>query len=196
MEDIFLQKANYYDECIQVLSNFHKNAKQTKLPLVEWTSRFSLFIVLGAYDLWILMYNVHTSVTKYQQNFYARQISLLVFELMQDIPQNLSKEFHTIYFTILGNSNFNLEAVNIKKSFDLFQNKHASYFKKIRDLVAAHREHNADIQLNIINDMNDGEVSTIAFEFIQNLEKLMVLMNNTIRLINKDSRIFIYKGNN
>lgn len=90
--------------------------------------------------MWINVYDYHVSEKKYQQNYSARQASLNIFELLEDISQHMGIKKHFAVFS--REKAFEEEAINFRKSFNQLRNERAEYFKDIRDFTVAHRDHN------------------------------------------------------
>ncbi len=186
INNIFKQKADYYEKAIEAF-NFYRNATyNTKIDLFIWLGDFSMFTILVSYDLWILQIDYQKSFKKYQQNFYARQSALLCFELFSDIPQNINDKYQRLLIDKIENPELNEKATTIRKKFSKIRNDNESRFKEIRDLTAAHREHNVSKLLAVKNAMNNQEIMDFTLKYMKLIEELDYLLNDVILYLKEE----------
>jgi hypothetical protein len=186
---VFKQKADYYDSLLEGLGGFRQLSYGSKLGLLIWYSDFCFFITLSCYDLWIVINDYTRSIKVYQQNYYARQLSLIVFELFSDISQHFNDKFKQLYENRISDIELRERAIELRKVFNKYKSDNESKYKDIRDKTIAHRSHDINVQINLINGMTNDQVFEFAFEYIKRLEELLGLLNDTIRYINKDGEI-------
>lgn len=186
INDLFKQKADYYERAIEAFNYYRNTAYNSKIDLFIWLGDFSMFTILVSYDLWILQIDYQKSIKKYQQNFYARQSALLCFELFSDIPQNINDKYQKLLIDKIKDSEINEKAITIRNKFNKIRNDNESRFKEIRDLTAAHREHNISKLLDVKNAMNNQEIMDFTLEYMKLIEELDYLLNDVILYLKEE----------
>jgi len=184
---IFLQKANYYDEAIIAFDIYREFAYKTKLKLIIWICDFSYFTLLSSYDLFIIYIDYQKSQKVYQQCFYARQASLLCFELLSDISQHFNRMFNELFLDKITDEELSNISKELRSVFHKLKNENESKFKVIRDITSAHRDHDISKQIEIMNNMDVEMIMEFSFQYLKQIEVLQVLLNNTIKYIREDS---------
>lgn len=190
IEQIFRKKADYYDNCLIAFNGFRAGAYSTELPLLEWVADFSIFTLMGAFDLWIVHCDYLRSVKAFQRNYYTRQSALLLFELLNGIPEYFSKE-KTLYFTVLfeekllDKSIFN-NMKSIRKDIGWMKQKEQQSLKEIRNLVAAHREKDLNKSFKVLNQINEDKIQVLSLSLLKKIDLLHTEMNKCISYIHQD----------
>ena len=188
VDEIFKQKADYYDEALRLFGEFRKRAYGTKLELLEWFSDFSIFTLLGAYDLWIILIDYQKAIKVYQRTYYARQAALICFELLSDNSQQIGNEYIKLLIEKVDEENISKKAIQIRKDFNKLRSDNESKFKDIRDYTIAHRDHNISNQLKIINSLDMDWIMEFSMDYLNKIEELHSLFNQFINKINIDGK--------
>ena len=186
INNVFVQKAEYYESAIEAFSIYRNGALSSGIELFIWLSNLSTFTLLVLYDLWILQIDYEKSQRKYQQNYYARQSALLCFELFSDIPQNINDKYQKLLIDEIEDLEINSKATEIRKKFNKIRNDNESKFKEIRDLTAAHRDHDVSKLISIQGEMNNQEIIDFAFDYMKLIEELDFLLSDVIKYLNKE----------
>jgi len=186
IEEIFKQKADYFDDVLRFLSTYRVAAYQTDIDVLKWFSDYAIFTVLALYDLWILQCDYEKATKVYQQNYYARQTALLCFEILSDISEHNGEKYSKLFIEIIDNDSINARAKSIRKNLNKIRNDNEKRLKDIRDFTAAHREHDMTKQIDIINEMNNDEIMKFAFHYMKEIEILNKLMNDVVKYIQED----------
>jgi hypothetical protein len=184
--EVFKQKADYYDSVLEGLGKFRQITYGSKLGLLIWYSDFCFFITLSCYDLWIVISDYIKSIKVYQQNYYARQLSLIIFELLSDISQHFDEKYKQLFEIKIDDEILKKRAYAVRKIFNKYRNDNESNYKNIRDTTIAHRSHDIDLQINVINGMANDEIFQFSFDYLKSLEDLLSLLSDTVKYINKD----------
>lgn len=187
IEKLFKQKADYYDNVLKAFNEYRSAAYGTKANLIQWLADYSVFTLLGSYDLWIIHCDYHKSVKVFQQNYYARQASLICFELLQDVSQLCNEKYSELLIKRISDKEIVTEAIDVRKILHKFRNENEKKFKDIRDITIAHRDHNISTQIEIINNMDNNWILGFTLEFLQLIERLHLLLGKAINYIQKDS---------
>lgn len=193
---MFKKKADYYDETLRIFDKYREAIYWTESELLKWFSDFAIFTLLGSYDLFIIICDYHKSIKKFQQTYYARQASLVCFELLDDISQHFNKNFNELMLNKIKDSSINEEYKRLSKAFNKMRNDDGAKFKTIRDYTIAHRDHNISKQIEIMNDMDNEWIIKFSLEYLKVIEELVVIMYiwSDTQKLNKDMFLEKYWG--
>ena len=125
------------------------------------------FLLLLHYDFAVLSYNHATEVDELKQNLYARQLALLLHEALEDVPAILGGEFRRAVGTLPSGASHLSALSPILKSLSSLRKTHQSQIADIRNFVAAHRDHDALKQLEIMRGIRSIWLVSISSEFTE-----------------------------
>jgi len=109
---------------------------------------------------------------KWQKIYFARQVVLLIYEALNDIPEILGKEYKKI-FILINESKDYMEQLNLyKKELEKIKKENYSYLHEIRTNVAAHRDQNIDSQIKVLREIDPYKIIKILFAFEKSLRKI------------------------
>lgn len=186
VNEMFKQKADYYEEIIKAFQSYRSGAYGSEIKLLKWLGDFCLFTIFGSYDLWVLQCDYQKAINLYQQNLYARQTALICFELLSDIPQKINENYQQLLVEKISDIKINERAVHIRKKLNKIRNEKEHDLKDIRDIVAAHREQDVSKHIQIINKMDNKDIIHFAFDYLKLIEELNTLFNDAIIYLSKD----------
>jgi hypothetical protein len=184
--NFFKLKADYYDDMLKGFNEYRTAAYSTGLDLLMWLSDFSIFSIMGSYDLWIVLNDYYGAQKKYQQYFYLRQASLICFELLTDISQHCNNNFNDLLINLIVDRSINNESRRIRKSLNKVRNDNVSKFKHIRNLTIAHRDHNISQQVEIMNNIDADWIIEFSLNYLKLIEELHILLNRAMNFISSD----------
>lgn len=141
----------------------------------------ALFMVLIEQDLSAYSAALYYANSKWHQQFAARGMAVLLYEVAEDIPAVLGKDYRQA-LRDLGLGNSWLQALNKSTaSFNKFKDEHATFLKTVRNYVGAHKEKNALAQLAVLEKLDHMEVYRLGAQFSESLRSLvdfqMALLN-------------------
>lgn len=180
-EKRFIERYSVLESNINLIKKIKKLAedKGTNDHVILWNV-FG-FINILSYDLVSVGYSLLFEKKEWQKVYFARQVVLLIYEALNDIPDILGKDFKNIFEDISEAENYLIELKSLKKKFGRFKTIHFEKLKEIRMNIIAHRDHDIDNQLRYIENIDPYEIINIMFEFERilrsisdHLQKLMV----------------------
>jgi hypothetical protein len=139
------------------------------LGLTKYSSLYNsmCFLLLLHYDYAVLSYNHATEVDELEQNLYARQLCLLLHEALEDVPTVFGSEFRKAASS-LPSGNSHLDSLSrVLKSLHTFRKTHQGQIANVRHFVAAHRDHDALKQLEVMRGIDSIGLVSISSEFVQ-----------------------------
>lgn len=185
-KNIFKMKADFYEDVIEEFKFFSSSNFGSNIKLLKWLDDFYLFNVYSLYDFWIIHNGYKMSVTKYQRTYYAKQAALLCYELLSDEPSILAENFNELFLNLISEKQITERAKSIRKKLNRFRNEVQPKLKQIREIIAAHRDHNVSKQVRIIEGMNNEEIIQTTSKYTSLLKELTNLFTDVIKYIRKD----------
>ncbi len=150
-----------------------KNAaikKSNKENIILWNVFGFLNII--AFDLVSVGYNLIFEDKKWQKIYYARQVSLIIYEALKDIPEVLGKNYKQLFVGIDIAKDYLDELNKYKKDLERYKSEHLKILYEIRVNVSAHRDQDIDNQLAIISKIDPYKIIKIMTDFELILRKL------------------------
>jgi hypothetical protein len=133
----------------------------------------ALFMVLVDQDLSAYSAALYYANSKWHQQFAARGMAVLLYEVAEDIPEVLGKEYRQA-LRDLGLGDSWLQALNRSTAgFNAFKKDHASFLKTVRNYVGAHKEKNALVQLAVLETLDHMELYRLGAKFSNPLRLLV-----------------------
>jgi len=130
------------------------------------------FLLLLHYDFAILAYNHAAEVDERKQNLYARQLCLLIHEALEDIPTVFGNPFRNAAVS-LPNGQTHVSAISsVLKTLGDIRRTNERPIADVRNFVAAHRDHDALKQLEIMRNINNLWLMSISEKFTEFLGKM------------------------
>ena len=193
IDEIFNSKAEYYDTILTNFNEYRAGAYSTNLTLLKWVADFSIFTLMGAFDLWIAHCDFYKSVKSFQRNYYSRQSALIIFELFNGIPKYFSMGENE-YFTELFEKRIQDKSISedfkvIRKEIGRLKNKEQRGLKEVRNLVAAHRERDLSKAISVLNKMNEDSIQQLSLSLLKKIDTLHSVLNRCISHIYHDGEL-------
>lgn len=170
------------EKTIATIRAQNKNAKDKKMEHYRRIYNVSLYLLIFEYDIAILRNDALFSVRKWKKGFVARQMAILLYEASQDIPILLGKELRESLGEIGLTKDELTEFNTVTKALNIFKNEHQDILKKLRNFAGAHRDKDAAMQLEIIEEVDILDVMELAGNFYEVIRKLVPFM---IKMIQK-----------
>lgn len=152
-QKIFNQKALYLERTLVVFQKFYNSAKFAGFKKMIWLGNLSIFSLIVEYDLWIYTCSFGSSNRNFR-NAYARLACVSIVESIEDILQMMGKDYQEFYTNIIEDSILKNRALSFRKKISNFRFENENTMREIRNYVLAHRDHNIEKQIEIINKMD------------------------------------------
>jgi len=124
------------------------------------------FIGTCCADLDIFIDHLCSRPSQTRASLYARIACLIIAELLDDVPVLTGKVFQNIVGALTGEEGL-WEFRSITKEFSRIRKDHETDVRKIRNIVIAHRDHDVEAQLAIMEALNFGSVVALAAELVR-----------------------------
>jgi hypothetical protein len=171
---------------IDTIKREYKRARDADLEHYTRFYNVSLFILVMDYDMSILsQYYVESCIKDkdWEKKYIARQIAVSLYEASEDIPQLLGKGFRASLRTIPLWDEAENELNEITKKLDQFKQSHKKILGELRNFVAAHRDHDAFKQMEIIDDLNPDSIYALLGDFYDIVNPLVSFMTHIVSIM-------------
>ncbi len=125
------------------------------------------FIELSMNDLTLMVDSIITPQTGSHQILYVRVAVLILAEMMEDIPELLGKDFREALVQSGCEHALMEEFSPIGRAFGQLRREHETDLKKIRNISIAHREKDAEAQIELMEVIDVSNVVRLATELIK-----------------------------
>lgn len=145
------------------------------IPFLAQLANLIQYIELMAYDVLCLCEDMLTTRSRWKKKLYARLIAITIFESMNDLAFLLGKPFKEKLINIRL-PNFDTNRRTVHKEIVEFNKAHNDRLKKIRNTVIGHRDHNAEMQIDIIKSLRPGDIYRVSADFFSVQSKFHTLL--------------------
>jgi hypothetical protein len=151
-----------------------------KMTNYQRVHNVALYLALFERDVAILRTEAAFSTPGWKQNFVARQLAILLYEASHDMVDILGKDFRHNLQSISRDSEIVSRLNGISKQFNAFKNDNQELLHTLRNFVGAHRDRDAEKQLQIIEGVDLLQILKLAERFYIPLRELMEFLTNTM----------------
>lgn len=168
----FNDRYNVLESNIKLTEKIKRLAKEKKSNenVIIWN--IFGFLNILEYDLTSVGYNLVFENKPWQKVYYARQVTLVMYEAFNDLPEVLGKYYKQIFEGIEKAKPYLETLKGYKKDFEFLKNTNFEYLQEIRMNVSAHRDQDIDRQLEVIRTIDPYRVIKIMFDFEKILRKI------------------------
>lgn len=129
------------------------------------------FSLLFNFDLSCLLRDLRARKGTWHVKLHARHLALAMFECVEDFLALLGKDFRALV-SKTDNTGAALATLNdLHRRLRAFQDQHRD-FGPIRHSITAHREHNAAVQIHLLQNLDDAAIESAAWAMIKWLSDL------------------------
>lgn len=159
-----------------------ENANKFNAPNIKTVFNVSLYLLLLDQDLAYFTKDLVFAIGDRRRAFVAKHEALLLYEAGEDVPQLLGREFRAA-INALGAPPEDLARINaVSSELNKFWQRHRDFLGKIRNALAAHREHNALLYAARLEELKPLDVMARAAELSGLLEQLVQALTAVARL--------------
>lgn len=159
-----------------------ENASKWNATNITTVFNVSLYLLLLDQDLAYFTRDLVLAIGDRRRAFVAKHEAVLLYEAAADLPQLLGREFRTA-INALGVPPEDLARINaVSSELNKFWQRHRDFLGKIRNALAAHREHNALMYSERLEELKPLEVMARAAELSGLLEQLVKALTAVARL--------------
>jgi hypothetical protein len=120
------------------------------------------FCIMFDADLSVLARDMCCTSDWWQSRLYGRLLAMTMLECVEDIPAVLGKRFREALRTLVSDPLQHQRVSTITKSLSEFRKGNEAELRHVRHVAAAHRDHNVDAQLQVIESLNIKKLTALA----------------------------------
>lgn len=161
--------------------------KETLFDLRQrrWTTHaelwnIALHINIAAHDLSVLVWQVVAERDIWARKLAARHVALMVSETAEDVVQLLGGPIRTSLNRLGVLDRYDADLRTIRRPLDMFRTKHDRELKDIRNVAAAHRDHDGLRMLGMIETADIEQTIDLGMEFSKILNEIGPLLQRIL----------------
>jgi hypothetical protein len=149
-----------------------EEATRAEVPQYVTIYNAGLFFVLVEQDISAYSECITFARSEWQRQFFARGLAILLYEAAEDIPQVFGGHYRKCIGEFEDGTGWLKRLNSIASQFNQFRVNRSEFLGKVRNLIGAHRDHNAIAQLHLMGELKSIEVYKLAAEFSTPLRQL------------------------
>lgn len=182
----FSQNLKSVEALLNSSIEWRKNCERFEVDSLIQLANIIQFIILVNYDMSCLLDDMCRKHSRLKRKIYTKHLILVMFEGTEDLKELLGKKVQDILKELNCSESMINQIRQLHKELHEFINKNYSFFRQVRNTVIAHREHNAQEQIELLNALNDFETIIVGGEFIELITKLNRFFQMVVDSINND----------
>jgi hypothetical protein len=135
----------------------------------------ALYALLLDQDLFEFNRDMVMATSNRRRGFVARHLAVLLYEGTHDLPELLGRDYRESLQNVRVPAELIEELNEVSSAFNRFKDQHQTTLSAIRNAVAAHREHDVKLQLNLLDSIKPIAILKLAADFSAPLNKLVAL---------------------
>lgn len=181
LEADFVKTIHKVETTLNLFSDTINLVKQHNLDKNRLFWNTARYVNIVSLDLKILSKHQAFSESEWEKRLFARQISLLIYEALDDILFLLGKEFKIIANEYKDDNSF-LKLLNeVRNKLNLFKSVHYEKIKAHRNNSIAHRDKDTGEQLKHIYSISWLDSVNMSSEFDRILNELGMFLEKIMR---------------
>jgi hypothetical protein len=178
------------DSCAQLRKAIEESGRKD----FELLCNLNQYTLLCVYDLSTLMHDVVLSIGRDRHKTYARMLAVVLLESVEGITHLLGKDFHEALRKAPNTSQFETQAKVVSKNLNAFKKSNSKILRTIRNIAAAHRDLQADVQWDLIEQLDALQIARAAVKFLGHLNELITLLTMLINELNQSLNAEFRRG--
>jgi hypothetical protein len=149
---------------LEELAKTRKKLEKYRISEVACLYEAAQFCIMFDADLSVLARDMCCTSDWWQSRLYGRLLAMTMLECVEDIPTVLGKRFRESLRTLVSNERQRQRISVITKSLSEFRKSNEAELRRVRQIAAAHRDHNVNVQLDVIEKLNIKKLTVLANE--------------------------------
>ncbi|MDB6122068.1 MAG: hypothetical protein JWQ71_1061 [Pedosphaera sp.] len=176
---------------LQACKENKERFKKNGLTEYEQLYNIAIYIFLSNHDLTVLQLKLTTEGNPRIQSMYERQIVVLLYESLDDIPVMLGKDFRKNLLKLKEGASLIVELDKITKAISKFKQSHERDLKEIRNVIGAHFDKDVDKYLRVLEKLDHMKVSYLIKDYQSCIANLIGFFTQLITIMGDPVTIFL-----
>ena len=122
------------------------------------------FCIMFDADLSVLTRDMCCTSDWWQSRLYGRLLAMTMLECVEDVPSVLGKRFREALRGLVSDPVQHERISGITKRLSEFRKTNEAELREVRRIAAAHRDHNVNVQLQVIDTLDLKKLTALASE--------------------------------
>ena len=122
------------------------------------------FCIMFDADMTILVRDMCCTSDWWQSRLYGRLLAMTMVECVEDIPAVLGKRFRESMRLVVSGDLQRERIIAISKSLSEFRKRNEAELRNVRRTAAAHRDHNVNVQFDVIDKLDLKKLNALSGE--------------------------------
>ena len=178
------RSARTLDDALQNLASFRRAAEEVGLPDIVDLINLQQFFYLWRFDYFVVASDFFTANHPRVRGVYARILAMQLYEQFSDMATLLGRRFREIIGTLPDAKTLLTQLNELHSEHTRLKQEHEKPLKHVRNLVAAHRDHDAAQQLATIEQLDPLEVAKLnqrIHDWSLSLDRLFLAVNRSFK---------------
>lgn len=166
-----------------------EKAREAGLHSFSGIYNVALYIAIAEHDMSTHGEAILHAPSEWHRKFHARGLAVLLFEVAEDLPTLLGKQYRQWLNDLQLAPNWLARLNTITKSIAAFRKAHEPFLSKIRNYLGAHRDHDAYAQFELLENLDVLEVFRLAATLSESIRSLIAFNHDLVRVMGNSSVI-------
>ena len=140
----------------------------------------SQFCLMYEADLTILTRDMCCHSDEWEQRLYGRLLAMTMLECVDDVPTVLGKEFRKSLSAVMSDDMHRQRTNRVSGKLTDFRKRHERRLRSIRQIAAAHRDHDPNLITKVIENIDVSELMLMSVELSDLLAEFARAMGEVI----------------
>ena len=177
------KKLDVIVELINEVKKIHDRTDNLGLADCAVAMNAMLFVLLLDLDLSVVLFDQAAEDDGPKKDVYSKALALLVWEGLDDVPSVLGKGFRLALSKLNAPADLASRIGEPVSQIAALKRAHSKVLNEIRDVAAAHRDHNAVVQLALLESLDHAKLRDIAILLLHELSALHVCFGDVLRAV-------------
>jgi hypothetical protein len=164
------------ENTLATLSSTRKKFESAKLAKGVPIFNLAQFAFLVQYDVSALAHDALLAKSVWRRKLYCRLLAVTLIESVEDLTKLAGWEFTKLVDGVYSDPSVQQRLLSIRQDLHKFLKKYEKMLRDVRQNAAAHRDHDATKQLQIIESLDCDKVLKAAQEFVDQNKQLLAVL--------------------
>jgi hypothetical protein len=162
---------------LEIIRREHRRAMEARLEHYARFYNVALYLLVFERDFTVLKWDGLHATESWKRNLTTRLIGVMVYEAAEDLSQLLGQDFREMLSRFPVDEEQRDSFDCLKRELSRFFKTNRVFLKDMRNFVAAHRDHDASKQLDVIEGIEFARTIGVAgdlYLIIRELTKFLI----------------------
>ncbi len=168
------------NETIATVRREKARAKENGSAVLDELYDVSLYLLMLNLDHAVLHHDLIAERNGFRKSVYSKHLILLFSEFFEDFPMLLGGKVRVLVKALPRAADHAIALDEISLGLRAYRKKHEKDFHRIRNIVAAHRDLDGQLQLEALESIDHQAVEQLAFDFMTWLNQVWKFLKDAV----------------